>query len=412
MPLQPPSSPDPSAESTTRTSPVRRPFDSLGPDDIRVVPALLRNEAVGGALMLAATVVALLWANAAPAAYEHVRHLHVGPLTLQHWAADGLLTVFFFVAGLELKRELTSGSLARPREALVPIVAAVTGMAVPAALYALVNLAHGAGHVGGWAIPMATDIAFAMAILAVVGRGLPASLRAFLLTLAIVDDLGAILVIATVFTQTIHLPWLTLAVACALAWWLLQRRRVDHPLLFVPLFLVTWWAMLQSGVHATIAGVALGLATRSAAAEQDDPVDRWSHFWHPISACLVVPVFAVLSAGVVVDACALRAVVTQPVGLGILAGLLLGKPLGILGGAWLTARFTRAELAEPLRWSDVGAVSVLAGVGFTVALFVSELAFADEALTAGAKAAVLVGSVVASGLATVALRLRVRRRAG
>ncbi|GAB3715965.1 Na+/H+ antiporter NhaA [Mariniluteicoccus flavus] len=403
-----PTSPDVDGSGAPR----RRLFAGLGADDARVLPDLLRQETVGGALMLVATVAALIWANVGHESYDHVRHVYLGPLSLQHWAADGLLTIFFFVAGLELKRELTSGSLANPREALVPIVAALAGMVVPAGIYVAVNGGLPGGHTGGWAIPMATDIAFALAILAAVGSRLPTSLRAFLLTLAIVDDLGAILVIATVFTESISLLWLALALGCAVVWWLLQRKHVDHWAFYVPLFVIAWWAMLQSGVHATIAGVLLGLLTRSAADDPVDPADAWGHFWHPISAGLVVPIFALLSAGVAVNVPALKEVVTNPVGLGILLGLVVGKPIGVFGGAWLTARFTRAELASDLRWREVFAVSSLAGVGFTVALFVSELAFKGDAhLVDGAKAAVLVASIAAAVIAGIALNVLSRRRA-
>ncbi|OYO24160.1 Na+/H+ antiporter NhaA [Enemella dayhoffiae] len=386
-------------------------FGALGADDLRVLPELLRGETVGGALMLAATVAALLWANLGPESYEGLRHTYLGPLNLQHWAADGLLTVFFFVAGLELKREFVSGSLSRPRDALVPVVAAIAGMVVPAGIYLVTNLVGRDGKPTGWAIPMATDIAFALAILAAVGSRLPTSLRAFLLTLAIVDDLGAIIVIAVVFTSGVSLAWLAGALGCAGVWWFLQRRRVDLGWVYVPLFVLGWWCMLSSGVHATIAGVLFGLLTRSTAEDPHDPADRWQHFWHPISAGAVVPMFALLSAGVSVNLPALREVFTTPVGLGIVLGLVLGKPIGVFGGAYLTARFTRATLAPDLRWLEVFSVSMLAGVGFTVAIFVSELAFVgDEHLVSEAKAAVLIASAIAGVLAAIGLRRRTAHR--
>ncbi|HHV21834.1 MAG TPA: Na+/H+ antiporter NhaA [Propionibacterium sp.] len=383
----------------------------LTADDLRVLPNFLRQETVGGALMLVATITALLWANLGPGVYEGLRQAHIGPLTVQHWATDGLLTIFFFVAGMELKREFVSGSLADPKAAAVPVVAALCGMVVPAGLYVAVNLVMADGHLNGWAIPMATDIAFAIAILAAVGSKLPVALRAFLLTLAIVDDLGAILVIAIVFTSDLNLVWLGGALGCAAVWWILQRRRVDTWFLYVPLFIGAWWCMLSSGVHATIAGVLLGLLTRSEAADPQDPVDRWSHFWHPVSAGVIVPVFAVMAAGVTVTPSALLDMITSPIGLGIVLGLVAGKIIGVSGGAYLTTRFTRANLAPGLRWSEIFAVSILAGVGFTVALFVTELAFPGhpEFLEQG-KAAVLTASVIAAVLATVAIRGRVRAR--
>ncbi|OYO16803.1 Na+/H+ antiporter NhaA [Enemella evansiae] len=386
-------------------------FGRLGPDDTRVLPELLRNETVGGALMLAATVAALLWANFGSDSYSAVRGTYVGPMSLQHWASDGLLTVFFFVAGLELKREFTSGSLAKPSEALLPVVAAIAGMVVPASIYIIVNLSSDQGNLGGWAIPMATDIAFALAILAAVGSRLPTSLRAFLLTLAIVDDLGAIIVIAVVFTSGLKLAWLAGALACAALWWFLQRKRVDNGWIYIPLFILGWWCMYSSGVHATIAGVLFGLLTRSDANDPKDPVDRWQHTWHPISAGVIVPIFALMAAGVAVNATAIRDVFTTPVGLGIVLGLVLGKPIGVFAGAYLTARFTKANLAPDLRWSEVFSVSMLAGVGFTVALFVSELAFTrNELLIEESKAAILIASLIAALVATVGLRRRTRQR--
>ncbi len=377
--------------------------------DVVTVAEVLRRETVGGVLMLAAAVVALIWANLGPTSYAYVRDLHLGPLSLERWAADGLLTIFFFVAGLELKRELTVGSLARPAEALVPVVAALCGMAVPAGLYLAINLVASGGQPRGWAIPIATDIAFALAILAVVAPSLPSSLRAFLLTLAIVDDLGAIVVIAIVFTDSVTAGWLLGALACAGLWWLLQRRRIRGWYLYVPLAVLCWWCMLQSGVHATIAGVALGLLTASSATDSRSPVDRWEHLWRPLSAGIAVPVFALLSAGVAVSPAIVVELARQPLAWGIVLGLVVGKMIGVWGGAYLTARLTQAELASDLKWSQVFSVAVLAGVGFTVALLVSDLAFVDDSQSREqAKAAVLIGSLIAALLAAVSLRRRTR----
>jgi Na+:H+ antiporter, NhaA family len=380
--------------------------------DATTIADILRQETVGGALMLAAAVIALIWANVGEVSYEALRHLPIGPLDAEHWAADGLLTIFFFVAGLELKRELTVGSLSRPAEALVPIAAALCGMLVPALIYLVINFSAEGGQPRGWAIPMATDIAFALAILAVVARSLPSSLRAFLLTLAIVDDLGAILIIALVFTADLAFGWLAAAAVCAAVWWLLQRRKVSGWYLYIPLGVACWWCMHESGVHATIAGVALGLLTRSTDTDPPTPVEDWEHRWHPISAGIAVPVFALLSAGVTVSATSLFQLVMQPLALGVIAGLIVGKTVGVLGGAYLTARFTRAELAADLRWSEIFSVALLSGVGFTVALLISDLAFADQPeLQDQGKAAVLIGSLLAGLLAAVSLRRRTASRA-
>ncbi|GAA1391917.1 Na+/H+ antiporter NhaA [Luteococcus peritonei] len=382
---------------------------SEGLDQV-TIGEFLRSSTVGGALMLAAAVLALLVANLAPDTYHHLQHIQIGPLDLHGWAADGLLTIFFLVAGMELKREFVEGSLSRPADALLPIMAAVGGMALPAGLYVAVNTLLD-GDLGGWAIPMATDIAFALAVLAIVGRNLPGGLRAFLLTLAIVDDLGAILVIAVFFSHGLDVLSLLASLACVAVYWLLQRRRFDlggrwRVLVFVALGVAAWWLMLSSGVHATIAGVLVGLATRVSELEEHDPVTRWLHHVEPWSAGLVVPLFAFFSAGVAMDGEMLRRLVAEPEPLGILLGLLLGKFVGVLAASWLTARLTSAELAPGVTWADVAALSIVTGVGFTVSLLMADLAFADPATAEGAKAAVLVASLTAAVVAGFALRRR------
>ena len=380
--------------------------------DTIAITDVLRQETVGGALMLAAAVVAVSWANVSPVSYAAVLHLPLGPLDLEHWVADGLLAIFFFVAGLELKRELTVGALSRPAQALVPIAAALCGMAVPAAIFVLVNLTLAGGRPQGWAIPMATDIAFALAILGLVGSRLPTGLRAFLLTLAIVDDLGSIAVIAIFFAHGLSALWLLAALGCAGLWLLLQWRRIRGWYLYLPLGILCWTCMYASGVHATVAGVVLGLLTSSNVSRGPSVVDVWEHRWRPISAGVAVPVFALVAAGVPVSIDKLSAALTSPVGIGVVLGLVGGKFLGVFGGAWLTARLTRAELAAELRWSEIASVALLAGVGFTVALLIGDLAFADDpALQEVAKTGVLVGSVIAAVLASISVRRRTRSRA-
>lgn len=374
------------------------------------LPTILRNQTSGGAVMLVATIAALLWANLASSSYQRLSHHEVAGMSVAHWAADGILTVFFFVAGMELKREFVEGSLSRPADALVPIVAAVGGMVVPAGIYLLINGLSAAGDPAGWAIPMATDIAFALAVLAVVGRGLPLGVRAFLLTLAIVDDLGAILVIAVFFSEGINLFWLVAVAVLLAAWWLLQRFRVVRSgWWLLPIAVAAWWCMLQSGVHATIAGVGLGLLVRTDEYDMNDNLDRWSHRVEPWSAWVAVPIFALFAAGVPVSLGSLQALATEPVALGIIAGLVLGKPIGIFGGAWLTTRLTRASLAAGVTWADIVAVAALAGIGFTVSMLVSDLAFTDQALVDEAKTAVLAGSLLAAVLGAILLIARGRR---
>ncbi len=381
----------------------------------------LRDETVGGAVLLVAAVVAIAWANSPWAgAYESLIDIRIGPqalhlnLTLSQWAADGLLAVFFFVVGLELKHELVLGSLRKLSSALVPITAALAGMAIPALIYAAINLSMPNGHPSGWSIPMATDIAFALAVLAIGGRRLPVELRAFLLTLAVVDDLGAISVIAIFYSADINLLMLALGAAACVAYGFAQRARIRTPALYVPLALAAWMFIHASGVHATVAGIALGLLTRVRpdAAEKAAPSERMLWLLHPFSANVCVPVFAFTAAGVSLLGIDVAGVISTPVALGIILGLIVGKPIGIVGGAWLIARFTKAELAPGLHWRDVSAIGMVAGIGFTVSLLVNELVFADipGALEAG-KLAILVTSVLAAILALVALVHRTRRRA-
>ncbi|MGD8214870.1 Na+/H+ antiporter NhaA [Aestuariimicrobium sp. Y1814] len=372
------------------------------------LPQILRNTTAGGVVMLVATIAALLWANLAPTSYQHLSHLQLGPLSVAHWASDGILTVFFFVAGMELKREFVEGSLSRPADALVPIIAAVCGMLVPAGIYTLVNLRAG-GDLSGWAIPMATDIAFALAVLAVVGKGLPMGVRAFLLTLAIVDDLGAIAVIAVFFSENLQLGWLAAAAGLLVAWWALQRQgSLRSGWWYVPIAVATWWCMLQSGVHATIAGVALGLLVRTNEYQMDDNLDRWQRRVEPWSAWVAVPVFALFAAGVPLNPGVLGGLWSDPVPLGIIAGLVVGKPIGIFLAARLATRFTKATLAEGVTWRDLAAVSVLGGIGFTVSMLISDLAFNDQGRVEVAKTAVLTASTLAAVLGGILLRARGR----
>ncbi len=381
----------------------------------------LQDETVGGVLLLIAAAIALVWANSPwGQSYADLVGLQVGPISLHLdlplgvWASDGLLAVFFFVVGLELKHELVLGSLSKVSQAVVPAAAALGGMIVPAAIFFAVNSIAADGSTTGWGIPMATDIAFALAVLAVVGRRLPVALRAFLLTLAVVDDLGAITVIAIFYSDHFSVGWFVAALATFAVYAVAQRRRITSPLLYVPLVLAGWYFVHESGIHATIAGVVFGFLTRVRVdpGEREAPADRLSHRLHPISAGFCVPLFAFFAAGVDFRSVGLGESLATPVAIGILVGLVIGKPVGVLAGAWLTARFTRASLTPELGWRDVGAVGVIAGIGFTVALLITELAYETEpGLLESAKVAVLTSSVVAAVLATIALRARSRHHA-
>ncbi|WP_148573747.1 Na+/H+ antiporter NhaA [Nocardioides caldifontis] len=379
-------------------------------DEESFLGRLLRQETVGGAVVLVAAVVAVVWANSPWGdAYESLRHLEIGPLDVEHWAADGALTLFFYVAGLELKREFVVGSLSRPADALVPIVAACAGVAVPAIIFVTVNSVAEDGKLHGWAIPAATDIAFALAVLAVVGSRLPSSLRAFLLTLAVVDDLVVIVIIAAFYTSELHLDALLVALGLLVVFALLQKYRGESWLWYVPLSIAIWWFTHDSGIHATIAGVAMGLLTRVKPdpGEGKSPAERLEHTLTPLSAGVAVPFFALMSAGVAVELGS--DLFTDPVVIGVAAGLVLGKPIGVMLGAWGVTKLTRAELNPDLYWRDVVGVAVLAGVGFTVALLVADLSY-DGVEAEHAKTAVLGASVVAALLASAVLHRRTHAR--
>ncbi|MFI5837655.1 Na+/H+ antiporter NhaA [Micromonospora sp. NPDC051300] len=392
--------------------------------EARFLADVLRTETVGGGLLLLGAVLALVWANSPwRAAYAAVGDwvpwpggaaLHLD-LNLGAWAADGLLAIFFFVVGLELKREFVAGDLRDPRRAALPVVAAVGGMVVPALVYLAVTASAGDAGMRGWAIPTATDIAFALAVLAVIGSHLPQGLRAFLLTLAVVDDLLAITVIAVFYTADFHpLPLLGALLPIAGFAFLVQRRRTWWWAL-IPLAVGAWVLVHASGVHATVAGVLLGFTVPVLAGRAGEPglAERLEHRWRPISAGLAVPIFAFFAAGVSLVDVDLGAVVRDPVVLGVAGGLVLGKVIGVFGSTFLLARFTRAELDEEITWADLLGLALLAGIGFTVSLLIGELAFGpgspeDERV----KAAVLAGSLISAALAAVVLlrRNRVHRR--
>lgn len=381
---------------------------------------VLRGETTGGFLLIAAAALAIVWANTGwSGSYYDLRDLHVGrdglfhlDLTLGAWAADGLLAIFFFVVGLELKREFVAGDLRDPRRAALPIVAAVGGMVVPALIYVAWN-AGGDGDLSGWAIPTATDIAFAVAILAVIGTHLPSGLRTFLLTLAVVDDLLAITVIALFYTDELQPAYLLAALVPLAAFALLVQRRVRSGWLLFPLALATWVLMHESGVHATVAGVLLGFTVpvlRRDGRSGPGLAEHLEHLVRPISAGVAVPLFAFFAAGVTVGGLdGLQSALTDPIALGIVTGLVVGKTVGIAGSTYLLARFTRADLDDELSWIDVVGLAMLAGIGFTVSLLIGELAFGGGSVADDhVKVGVLVGSLVATALATVVLRTRNR----
>ncbi|MCA0145945.1 Na+/H+ antiporter NhaA [Blastococcus sp. LR1] len=387
------------------------------------VASVLRKETVGGVLLLIGTVLALVWANSPWAeSYEGLRDFRVGPaslhldLPLGTWAADGLLAIFFFVAGLELKREFVAGDLRDVRRASLPVAAAVGGMVVPGVFYVLLNLG-GDGALEGWAIPTATDIAFALAVLAVISTHLPSALRTFLLTLAVVDDLLAITIIAIFYTSSLAVTPLLLALIPLALFGFLVQKRIRSWWLLIPLAVVTWVLVHESGVHATVAGVLLAftvpvLRSKAAGGPEAGPglAEHFEHRIRPLSAGIAVPVFAFFAAGVTIGGLSgLTESLTDRVALGIVVALVAGKAVGITLATWLVSRFTRAELADDLSWWDVIGLALLGGIGFTVSLLIGELAFGqgserDEHVKVG----VLVGTLTAALLATIVLRARNR----
>ena len=361
--------------------------------------------------------------------------------SLQHWVNDGLMAVFFFVVGLEIKRELVTGDLSEPRDALLPAVAALGGMLAPAAIYLVFNAA-GDGA-AGWGVPMATDIAFAVGVLALLGDRVPASARLMLLAIAIVDDIGAIVVIAVAYTDDLALGWLAAAVAGLVVVAQMRRLRVWYPPAYLVAAVVVWWLTFRSGVHATIAGVALGLVTPArpllpppradeiadrlstdtdvtadevrdgafALRESVSLAERLGSELHPWSSYLIVPVFALANAGIELSRDALRDAAGSPITLGVVVGLVVGKPLGILVAVPLAVRLGVARLPDEAGWSHVIGLGALAGIGFTVSLFVGGLAFDSAEHHDQAAMGVLAASVAAAAIGTALLRRARRPRA-
>jgi NhaA family Na+:H+ antiporter len=420
---------------------------------VQPIQRFMDTSAAGALVMLGAAVLALVWVNSSfGPVYQELWdtrvQLGVGGLdaldgmTLRDWVNDGAMAFFFFVVALEIKRELVSGELRDPRAAALPVLAALGGMVVPALIFLGVNA--GEPTEGGWGIPMATDIAFAVAVVTAAGRRVPSGARVFLLSLAIVDDLGAIIVIAAFYTKHLSLFWLLGAVAAAVTAWVLQRIHVRAVLPFALLALLCWFCLHESGVHPTLAGVAFGLltpawsfydpgrfvgsaerlldsvrevfrdevmsheeydVTRSAvrdmrrlAVDTEAPLDHFETLMTPWVTFLVVPVFAFANAGLDLPPDAVTAWLHDDVALGVVLGLLVGKTVGVAGAAWLATRLRVAVLPSGTSWRHMLGVAMSAGVGFTVALFVTELAFSGPGPTESAKLGIFVGSTL-SGIA-------------
>ena len=385
------------------------------------VSRLLRSEVVGGVLLIIAAAAGFLAANSPFSQwYLELRDLHVGPaslglnLSVGHWASDGLLAIFFFMVGLELKREFVTGALRRVSTAMVPVAAAFGGVAVPALIYAGINA--GGSATSGWAIPTATDIAFAVAILGLIAPRIPPALRMFLLTLAVVDDLIAITIIAVFFTEKIQfLPLLAAVIPIALyavlarTWsaWFAKSWWAPWAIL-LPLGMVAWALFLASGIHATIAGVVLAFVIPVQGKGGTQLAEVFEHRFRPLSSAIAIPIFAFFAAGVVVGGT--TGFPWDPIALGVLLGLVIGKPVGIAVTTWLVTRFTRAELDSAVRWRELIGVSALAGIGFTVSLLIAELSLPNPADADTARLAVMVASLLAIVVASAFLVRRPHSR--
>jgi NhaA family Na+:H+ antiporter len=393
---------------TQRRLAPRRPLPRL----VRPLQEFLATETAGGALLLAAAAIALVWANASGGSYGDfwgtrvaldIRAITIDE-TLTSWTNDGLMAVFFFVVGLEIKRELSRGELADPRKAALPVVAALGGMIVPAAIFLSLNAGRDGAR--GWGIPMATDIAFAVGVLSLAGTRVPLSLKVFLLALAIVDDIGAITVIAVFYTDHLALGWLAGAVVLLAVTYGLSWLGVRHIVVYLGIGVIAWLAMHESGVHATIAGLTMGLLIPASVAGEDSSlIYRIEHILHPWTSYLIVPIFALANAGIAIDGSVARNATSSPVSLGVALGLMLGKPIGITLFAFVAVKLGIAALPDDVRWLQLGAVAMVAGIGFTVSLFVTGLAFTDSALVGDAKLGILAGSTLIGicGLVTLIL---------
>lgn len=378
----------------------------------------LESESAGGMLLIFAAALAMLVANSALGeSYAHAIHAvtgptlsdKLGPMTVHLWINDGLMAIFFLLVGLEIKREFVDGRLASWDRRRLPFIAAAAGMAVPALLY-MVFAGSTPGLAPGWAIPAATDIAFAIGVLALLGKRAPTSLKLFLVTVAIVDDMGAVAIIALFYTAKIDLVALAAAAAIFAAIVALGRMGVKSLIAYLLLFLLLWYAMLLSGVHATIAGVLAAMAipferTPGGPDSQTSPLHRLEHGLHPWVAFAIVPLFGFANAGVDISGLTVDQIFA-PLPLGIAAGLFVGKQVGIFGSVWLAVRFGIAGRLRGATWLQVYGVSLLCGIGFTMSLFIGGLAFpADPLRIDEAKIGILMGSLVAALAGYAVLRL-------
>ncbi|QRV01956.1 Na+/H+ antiporter NhaA [Arcanobacterium phocisimile] len=377
----------------------------------------LHNEATAGIVLIVGAILALIWANSPiRESYMTLSETVIGPhslhldLTMSEWAADGLLAIFFFIVGMELKHEFVAGSLRDVKQALVPILAAVFGMVGPVVVYVVIQALTGSTVYDGWAVPVATDIAFALAVLGVFGKGFPPAVRTFLMTLAVVDDLLGIIIIAIFFSNGLNFLYLFIALAIVAVFGVLVRRRITKWYILWPLGILTWYFMHMSGVHATIAGVLLGMTipvitTRKEPQPLTQTLTEKLEFY---SAGFILPIFAFFAAGVnVVDSGGFGSMLVDPVSMGIYLGLPLGKFLGIFGGVYFMIKVLRLKLGHGVDLPDIFAISWVAGIGFTVSLLIATLSFTEgNPHGPHARVAVLLGSLLALLIGAFFLHLR------
>lgn len=376
---------------------------------VSVFREFLDSEAAGGIVLMVAAALALIVANSPLAeTYFAALHAYLGPLSVSHWVNDGLMAVFFLLVGLEIKREVLDGQLSTWPRRVLPGIAAAGGMVVPALVYVAINR-NDAAALSGWAIPTATDIAFALGVLSLLGSRVPASLKVFLTALAIIDDLGAVIIIAVFYSSGLSSAYLGAAFAVIALLVVLNRMRVMTLLPYLVLGAILWVLVLKSGVHATLAGVALALTIpleRSAGIRHDldhSPLHRLEHGLHRMVPFVVIPIFGFANAGVSLASLSFGALV-EPLTLGVAAGLVVGKLVGVFGSSALAIRFGLADLPAHAGWSHLIGISLLCGIGFTMSLFIGLLAFAsDAALQDAVKVGILAGSFIAALLGAAVL---------
>lgn len=363
---------------------------------VRLFQEFFKSERTGGILLIICTVLSLLLANSAWAdSYLHFWHVSAGPKPIEFWVNDAAMTIFFLLVGLEIKREFIQGELSQKEQALLPVIAALGGMLIPAGIHFFLN--KNTATASGYGIPMATDIAFSLAILSLLGNKIPNSLKVFLTALAIIDDLGAIIVIAVFYTA--HLNWLYLGAALGIliVLWMMNRMRVKFLAIYLLPGMVLWYLFYRSGIHATISGVLLALVIPYGSEPSNSPSHKLQHLLHGPVAFFILPLFALCNTAIQIPSNWHQELLSTN-SLGIMAGLVVGKPLGILLAILLAVKFGWCKFQQGINWSTLTGAGMLAGIGFTMSIFISLLAFQDQELIISSKMAVMAASLV-SGIA-------------